>query len=100
MCIKDIKNPEENVSQRPKEGNEVYPKNNPIFAKDLSKLICYRCKDSGHYSSECQERKPRTHEAHVVTVKPRDLSGVICFRCNEVGHFARNCPNEKKACAE
>ena len=67
--------------------------------KDLSHVTCYKCKESGHYLSNCPKRKPRTQVGYVITRKPRNLSVVICFSCNGVGHFARECPNEKENCA-
>ena len=37
------------------------PQKNPISAeKDLSDITCYRCKDLGHYASNCPTRKRRT----------------------------------------
>ena len=54
--------------------------------KDLSRITCYRCNESGHYLNNCPKRKPRY------------LSKVICFSCSEAGHLARECPNEMKTC--
>ena len=59
--------------------------------KDLSHITCFRCEESGHYFSNCPNRKPRTQGGYVVIRKPRDLSEVVCFCCNEAGHFARDC---------
>ena len=62
--------------------------------KDLRHIICFRCRDSGHYSSGCPKRKPRTQRGYVITRKPRELSEVVCYHCNKAGHVARDCPNE------
>src|SRR4051812_21752634 len=51
--------------------------------KDLSHVTCYRCKESGHYFSNCPRRKPRTQVGYIITRKPRIFPEVICFRCNE-----------------
>ena len=64
--------------------------------KDLSHVTCYKCKESGHYLSNCPKRKPRTQVGYVITRKPRNLSVVICFSCNGVGHFAENAPMRRK----
>ena len=66
--------------------------------KDLSHATCYKCKESGHYLSNCPKRGPRTQVGYVITRKPRNLPEVICFRCNEAVHFARVCPKEKETC--
>ena len=88
-------------TEKSRKRNRMYPQNNPNSTKkDLSHIICFRCKDSGHYFSGCPKRKLRTQGGYVITRKPRDLSEVICFCCNEAGHLARDCPNEKEACAK
>ena len=67
--------------------------------KDLSHVTCYKCKESGHYLSNCPKRKPRTQVGYVITRKPRNLSEVMCFSCKGAGHFARECPKETETCA-
>ena len=76
----------------------MYSLNNPVSAeKDLSHIICYRCKDLGHYASKCPTRKPRTQGAKITTRKPLDLSEVICLCCKGVGHFAGECSDLRRA---
>ena len=79
--------------------NRLDPRNNPISTKrDLSHITCFRCKNSGHYFSDCPKGKMRTPGGYIITRKPRDMSEVICFRCDEAGHFARECPKETETC--
>ena len=66
--------------ERSRKRNRLEPRRN------LSHIIYYRCKESGHYHNSCPKRKPR------------NLSEVICFSCNEAGHFARECSKETKTC--
>ena len=81
--------------EKSRKRNRLDFRNNPISTKkDLSHITCFRCKDSGHYFSDCPIGKTRTQGGYIIIRKPRDLSEVICFRCNEAGHFARDCPNE------
>ena len=88
-------------TKKSRKRRRMCPQNNPISAgKDLSHITCYRCKDLGHYASQCPEKKPRIQGTYIITKKPQDMSEVICFRCNEAGHFARECSNQKKAVAE
>ena len=83
--------PAEEVEYDPQEiealiGMEKSRKRNRLEPRrDLSRITCYRCKESGHYLNSCPKRKPR------------DLSEVIRF--NGAGHFARECPKEKETCA-
>ena len=96
--------PTEEVEYDPKEiealiGTEKSRKRSRLDTrKDLSHITCFRCKESGHYLSNCPKRKPRTQGGYMITRKPRDLSEVICFHCNGAGHFARECPKEKETC--
>ena len=88
-------------TEKSRKRNRLDSRNNPISTKeDLSHITCFRCKESGHYSSSCPKRKPRTQGGYVVTRKPRDLLEVICFCCSEAGRFARDCPKQKEACAK
>ena len=42
-------------------GTERSRKRNRLDSrKDLSHITCFRCKESGHFFSGCQKRKPRT----------------------------------------
>ena len=98
--------PTEEVEYDPQEiealiGTEKSMKRNRLDSKkDLRHIICFRCRESGHYFGSCPKRKSRTQGGYVVTRKPRDLSEVICFCCNEARHFARDCPKEKEACVK
>ena len=96
--------PTEEVEYDPQEiealiGTEKSRKRNRLDSrKNLSHVTCFRCKESGHYLSNCPKRKPGTQGGYIITRKPQDLSEVICFCCNEAGHFARDCPKEKETC--
>ena len=82
-------------TEKSRKRSRLDSRNNPISTKkDLSHIICFRCKDSRHYFNDCPKRKQRTQGGYVITRKPWDLSEVICFCCNEAGHFARDCPDE------
>ena len=48
-------------TEKSRKRNRLDSRNNPISTKkDLSHIICFRCKDSGHYFNSCPKRKPRT----------------------------------------
>ena len=46
--------------------------------RDMSSIVCNRCKTAGHFASSCPT-----------------LKDVLCFKCQRNGHFASRCPNEK-----
>ncbi len=48
--------------------------------RDMSKVICNRCNEPGHYSNS--EKCP-------------GLQSITCFNCQEKGHFASQCKREK-----
>ena len=81
--------------------NQRHPENNPIPAKkDHGHIMCFRCKELGHYADQCRKKKQRPQGADITIQKPRDLSEVICFHCREAGHYANKCPGKKKAGTE
>jgi hypothetical protein len=51
-----------------------------IKEKDNSKMLCWNCRELGHYAKKCPE--------------PNMQSGidlVTCQKCNQKGHYARRC---------
>ena len=51
--------------------------------RDMSKVVCNRCKQNGHFAGTCPT-----------------LKEVTCFKCQQQGHFANRCPNEKAVIKE
>ena len=49
--------------------------------RDISQVICYKCKNKGHYANTCIGKK--------------DISQVQCFKCKDKGHYAKECPKNK-----
>lgn len=45
-------------------------------------LVCYRCNEPGHKSSDCTRDEPAPGSRH---------SKMICMKCRKPGHFAANC---------
>src|SRR4051812_35969140 len=61
----------------------------PKKKKDISQVMCHKCKELGHYASHCPEKKEDK------TRKPmRDINLVTCFKCGNKGHYANNCPEK------
>jgi hypothetical protein len=55
-----------------------------IKKKDNSKVMCFKCKELGHYADKCPERD---NEA----TRQRGTYLVTCQKCNQKGHYARIC---------
>lgn len=46
--------------------------------RDLSRIICNRCKQPGHFADSCPT-----------------LKDVTCYKCQKTGHYASKCVNER-----
>ena len=63
---------------------------NPDLKKDISQVLCFKCKNKGHYANKCQEKKLQNNP------HKEDISQVMCYKCEKTGHYANNC-SEKGA---
>jgi hypothetical protein len=59
-------------------------KKKKIKKKDNSKVMCFCCKELGHYTDKCPERDNKVN-------RQRGTDLVICRKCNQKGHYARRC---------
>src|SRR5436305_8927997 len=63
------------------EGSNGYEKRNRKYDNfDKKEIICYRCKEKGHYALECGNR--------------RDIK---CNICGKMGHYARMCKEKNQS---
>ncbi|KAG6532519.1 hypothetical protein ZIOFF_006365 [Zingiber officinale] len=68
----------------------------------LSKLhiICFECREYGHYKSKCLKRirktppAPKVKEAGVPKRKSKEH--VVCFQCKRRGHYRSQCPRGRQ----
>jgi hypothetical protein len=56
----------------------------PKKKKDISKVLCFRCKELGHYADKCRKRDNKAN-------RQRGTDLVTCQKCNQKGHYARRC---------
>jgi hypothetical protein len=61
----------------------------PKRKKDNSKITCFKCKELGHYASQCPELR---QEVKMQDSMKRDHSMITCFKCKQKGHYSYNCP--------
>jgi hypothetical protein len=60
----------------------------PKRKKDNSKIMCFRCKELGHYADQCPKLH---HEVNMHDSIKRDIQRVTCFKCKQKGHYSYNC---------
>jgi hypothetical protein len=60
----------------------------PKKKKDNSKVMCYHCKELGHYADKCPKRSNKANRQGSVK---KDLSLVTCYKYNQKGHYADKC---------
>ena len=61
--------------------------------EDSSTIICYRCKNSGHFARDCQtQNENRMQKSNTITSNiSNSLADQRCYNCNQFGHFSRDC---------
>jgi hypothetical protein len=59
----------------------------PKRKKDNSKVMCFKCKELGHYASECPKLH---HEVNMQDSTKSDLRMITCFKCKQKGHYSYN----------
>jgi hypothetical protein len=59
-----------------------------IKKKDNSKVLCFRCKELGHYADKCPERDNKANRPGGVK---KDLRLITCYKCKQKGHYADKC---------
>jgi hypothetical protein len=60
----------------------------PKRRKDNSKVMCFKCKELGHYASQCPKLH---HEVNMQDSMKRDIQMITCFKCKQKGHYLDNC---------
>jgi hypothetical protein len=65
----------------------------PKRKKDNSKVMCFQCKELGHYASKCPGKY---HKVNMQDSVKRDIRMITCYKCKQKGHYSDKC-SEKGA---
>jgi hypothetical protein len=60
----------------------------PKRKKDNSKVLCFNCKDLGHYADKCPERDNKANRQGSVK---KNLNHITCYTCKQQGHYSDQC---------
>jgi hypothetical protein len=60
----------------------------PKKKKDNSKVLCFNCKELGHYADKCPERD---NKANRQGSGKKNLNHITCFKCKQMGHYSNQC---------
>jgi hypothetical protein len=63
-------------------------KKKKIKKKDNSKVLCYKCKELGHYADKCPERDNKANRPGGVK---KDLRLITGYKCKQKGHSIDKC---------
>jgi cellular nucleic acid-binding protein len=66
--------------------------------KEISQVLCYNCKEPGHYASHClgkKKNKAKEQEEEKCTLN-KDSSQVECHECQKLGHYSWDCLEKMK----
>jgi hypothetical protein len=76
------------VEYEEKEVRDLLALERPKKKKDNSKVLCFNCKELGHYASKCPEKN---NKANIQGSMKKDLNHIICYTCKQQGHYADQC---------
>jgi hypothetical protein len=79
-------------SRRAHGGNGDHNHHAIFKKKDISQLVCYNCKNPGHYATNCPEKKKNVGDFN----GNKDVSQLLCYNCKKLGHYASDCPEKEK----
>jgi hypothetical protein len=60
----------------------------PKNKKNDSKVLCFNCKELGHYAKKCPEENNKANRPGGMK---KDLSPITCYKCKQKGHYANKC---------
>jgi hypothetical protein len=74
-----------------KEVRELLALERPQKKKDNSKVMCFNCKELGHYANKCPEKDKKANSLGSVK---KNLNHITCYSCKQQGHYLYQCTEE------
>jgi hypothetical protein len=91
-CLKKRKRcPTTVVEYEENEVRELLALERPQKKKDISKLMCFNCKELGHYANKCPEKNNKANSPGSVK---KNLNHITCCTCHQQGHYSYQCTEE------
>jgi hypothetical protein len=91
-CLKKRKRcPTTVVEYEENEVRELLALERPQKKKDICKLMCFNCKELGHYANKCQEKNNKANSPGSVK---KNLNHITCCTCHQQGHYSYQCIEE------
>jgi hypothetical protein len=56
--------------------------------KGTSKVLCFNCRELGHYAKKCPEENNKANGQGSVK---KDLNHITCYTCKQQGHYSNQC---------
>jgi hypothetical protein len=78
------------VEYREKEVRELLALERPQKKKDNSKLMCFNCKELGHYANKCPEKDNKANSPGNM----KNLNHITYYTCKQQGHHSYQCTVE------
>jgi hypothetical protein len=60
--------------------------------KDNSKMLCWNCRELGHYANKCPEKDNKANKQGSVK---KNLNHITCYTCKQQGHYLYQCTEER-----
>jgi hypothetical protein len=91
-CLKKKKRcPTMVVEYEENEVRDLLALERPQKKKDNSKVMCFNCKELGHYASKCPEKDNKANGPGSVK---KNLNHITCYTCKQQGHYSYQCTEE------
>jgi hypothetical protein len=56
--------------------------------KGTSKVLCFHCRELGHYAKKCPEENNKANEQGS---EKKNLNHSTCFKCKQMGYYSNQC---------
>jgi hypothetical protein len=79
------------VEYEEKEVRDLLALERPKKKKNNSKVLCFNCKEPGHYAKKCLKENNKANKPGGVK---KDLSLITCYKCKQKGQYTNKCTDK------